>query len=251
MEETKIVDAAAVVGGKRKNGHKMDCSCHICENMTKKAKRGGYKADAEKRMLQKMGGSKKKNGHKMDCGCPICKNMKNAKQVKRGGGDIEEVVEKEMMVSSGGRKKKGNGHKLNCGCPICKNMKKSKRGGEDPEPEPDIESGNRGDIEEGIIPPQKTKPPLEPPKQIDNRGDIEEGIIPPQKTKPPLEPPKQIDTSASNDDYDSLDAAEKGEAGPNVVGGTRKRRGAKKSARKHKSMGRKTRRHRKRTHKRH
>ena len=225
MEETKIVDAAAVVGGKRKNGHKMDCSCHICENMTKKAKRGGYKADAEKRMLQKMGGSKKKNGHKMDCGCPICKNMKNAKQVKRGGGDIEEVVEKEMMVSSGGRKKKGNGHKLNCGCPICKNMKKSKRGGEDPDPEPDIESGNR--------------------------GDIEEGIIPPQKTKPPLEPPKQIDTSASNDDYDSLDAAEKGEAGPNVVGGTRKRRGAKKSARKHKSMGRKTRRHRKRTHKRH
>jgi len=221
MEETKIVDAAAVVGGKRKNGHKMDCSCHICENMTKKAKRGGYKADAEKRMLQKMGGSKKKNGHKMDCGCPICKNMKNAKQVKRGGGDVEEVVEKEMMVSSGGRKKKGNGHKLNCGCPICKNMKKSKRGGQGPEP--DIESGNRGDIEEGIIPAQK----------------------------PPVEPPKPIDTSASNDDYDSLDAAEKGEAGPNVVGGTRKRRGAKKSARKHKSMGRKTRRHRKRTNKRH
>jgi hypothetical protein len=85
MEETKIVDAAAVVGGKRKNGHKMECMCHICENMTKKAKRGGYKVDAEKRMLQKMGGSKKKNGHKMDCGCPICKNMKNAKKGKRGG----------------------------------------------------------------------------------------------------------------------------------------------------------------------
>jgi len=56
MEESdKITDTAAVVGGKRKNGHKMDCCCHICENMTKKAKRGGYKVDAQKRMLQKMG----------------------------------------------------------------------------------------------------------------------------------------------------------------------------------------------------
>jgi len=77
-------DTAALVGGKRKNGHKMECCCHICENMTKKAKRGGYKVDAEKRMLKKMGGSKKKNGHRMDCGCPICKNMKNMKNAKKG-----------------------------------------------------------------------------------------------------------------------------------------------------------------------
>ena len=168
MEESdKITDTAAVVGGKRKNGHKMDCCCHICENMTKKAKRGGYKVDAEKRMLQKMGGSKKKNGHRMDCGCPICKNMKNAKKGKKGGAEpgeeeVDEIVvdeetnplvveetkdliEKEVGFNQkrapdwvegptieeidGGRKKKGNGHKATCGCPICKNMRKSKKGG--------------------------------------------------------------------------------------------------------------------------
>ena len=158
MEESdKITDTAAVVGGKRKNGHKMDCCCHICENMTKKAKRGGYKVDAEKRMLQKMGGSKKKNGHRMDCGCPICKNMKNAKKGKKGGAEPGEdeivvdeelnpavdettdVIEKPDLISTeeiseieeidGGRKKKGNGHKATRGCPICKNMRKSKKGG--------------------------------------------------------------------------------------------------------------------------
>jgi hypothetical protein len=160
----EITDTVAVVGGKRKNGHKMECCCHICENMTKKAKRGGYKVDAEKRMLQKMGGSKKKNGHRMDCGCPICKNMKNAKKGKKGGADGDEeivdeltplvdettdVIEKPDLIQKraadwvqapeeeiseieeidGGRKKKGNGHKATCGCPICKNMRKSKKGG--------------------------------------------------------------------------------------------------------------------------
>ena len=168
-ESDKITDTAAVVGGKRKNGHKMDCCCHICENMTKKAKRGGYKVDAEKRMLQKMGGSKKKNGHRMDCGCPICKNMKNAKKGKKGGAipgedeivvdetnplvveETTDLIEKEVGLNQkrapdwvqaptkeeiseieeidGGRKKKGNGHKPTCGCPICKNMRKSKKGG--------------------------------------------------------------------------------------------------------------------------
>ena len=155
----EITDTVAVVGGKRKNGHKMECCCHICENMTKKAKRGGYKVDAEKRMLQKMGGSKKKNGHRMDCGCPICKNMKNAKKGKKGGADGDEltplvdettdVIEKPDLIQKraadwvqapeeeiseieeidGGRKKKGNGHKATCGCPICKNMRKSKKVG--------------------------------------------------------------------------------------------------------------------------
>ena len=101
MEESdEIPDTAALVGGKRKNGHKMECCCHICENMTKKAKRGGYKVDAEKRMLQKMGGSKKKNGHRMDCGCPICKNMKNAKKGKKGGAEPKPGEEKidEIVV---------------------------------------------------------------------------------------------------------------------------------------------------------
>ena len=99
MEESdKITDTAAVVGGKRKNGHKMDCCCHICENMTKKAKRGGYKVDAQKRMLQKMGGSKKKNGHRMDCGCPICKNMRKS---KKGGARKSARKSKSRGRSSG------------------------------------------------------------------------------------------------------------------------------------------------------
>ena len=87
------LEQAGVGGAKRKNGHKMDCECHICENMNKKAKRGGYKEDIEKQMLQRMGGSKKKNGHKPDCGCPICKNMKNA---NKKGGDQDEDIEKRI-----------------------------------------------------------------------------------------------------------------------------------------------------------
>jgi hypothetical protein len=113
------MDKAAIKlgGAKRKNGHKMNCDCHICENMKNKAKRGGYAKDVEKEELNQMGGSKKKNGHKPDCDCPICKNMINAK--------------KSMKSGKGG--KKNNGHKMNCGCPICKNMsKKSRKGGFDP-----------------------------------------------------------------------------------------------------------------------
>ena len=34
-------------GAKRKNGHKLDCTCHICENIRNKAKRGGYEKEAE------------------------------------------------------------------------------------------------------------------------------------------------------------------------------------------------------------
>ena len=55
---------------------------------------------------------------------------------------------------------------------------------------------------------------------------------------------------ASNDEYNALDAAEKGEAGSNVVGGTRRRR-HRRSGRKSRKGGRKTRRHRKRSHRRH
>ena len=195
---------AQLGGAKRKNGHKSNCVCHICENMKNKARRGGYEEDAEKEQLKKMGGSKKKNGHKPNCSCPICKNMKNSRKNKKGGDNDESSSDEEESssdedeetsdVQSAGRKKKGNGHKPTCGCPICKNMrksKKSKKGGE----EPDIEN------------------------QI---GDEEEGQIKAQ--------PSMInETPASNDEYDELDAAEKGESGPNKVGGTRKNRKSRKS----------------------
>lgn len=218
---------AQLGGAKRKNGHKANCSCHICENMKNKAKRGGYQEDVEKAALKKMGGSKKKNGHKPNCGCPICKNMKNSKKGKHedssssdDSSSDEEKEEKHKIT----HKKKGNGHKPDCGCPICKNMKKSKKGGDEPDEENQL-------------------------------GDIEEGNV---KADPNL---KSNETSASEGDYDALDSAEKGQAGTNVVGGTRKRRGSRKSNG-HKSncgcpicknmkKGNKTRRHKKRSHRRH
>jgi len=116
MTKTDIVK---LTGGKRKNGHKMDCDCHICENMKAKAKRNGYTEDIERENERKTG-QQKVNGHKKDCGCPICKNMKNAKSTK--------TVSKKNVSKNNG--KMSNGHKLDCGCPICKNIKK-KKGGSD------------------------------------------------------------------------------------------------------------------------
>ena len=224
IESTTVAELG---GAKRKNGHKANCKCHICENMKNKAKRGGYEEDAEKEKLKKMGGSKKKNGHKPNCGCPICKNMKNA---KKGGDDKpydDEESKNDLAITGGKKGKKSNGHKANCASPICKNMKKKgKKGGD----EPDIEN-QMGDIEEGKI-----------------KGDTSSSDL------------NENETSASNDEYDALDAAEKGEAGPNVVGGTRKRRGSRKSNGhkancgypicKNMRNGKKTRRHRKRSHRR-
>ena len=213
---------AQLGGAKRKNGHKANCSCHICENMKNKAKRGGYEEDAEKAQLKLMGGSKKKNGHKPNCGCPICKNMKNAKK----GGDekpYDDEESKNDLAITGG--KKSNGHKATCKCPICKNMKKKgKKGG-------DIED-QKGDIEEGFVKGVNS----EPSKQVD---------VPAKK-----------EVEAKDDEYDELDLAEKGEAGSGYnVGGTRKRRrsnGHKATCKCPicKNMKSKTRRHRKRSHRR-
>ena len=212
---------AQLGGAKRKNGHKANCSCHICENMKNKAKRGGYEEDAEKKQLKLMGGSKKKNGHKPNCACPICKNMKN---VKKGGDDDEEFDTQygDKFAYKGGKSgKKSNGHKANCGCPICKNMKKnSKKGGGDIEDQ-------KGDIEEGFV----------------------KGVSEPAKKEEDITPVKEI--PAKDDEYDELDAAEKGEVGK---GGTRKRRGNGHKATCKcpicKNMKKKTRRHRKRSHRR-
>jgi hypothetical protein len=228
--------------------------------MKNKAKRGGY-ADDVKKAQEYAAGSKKKNGHRQACICPICKNMKNSKKrygkksnrrtiKRRGGGDgddeedmmditeEDEVKEEEVKEGEGkekegegeekedkgkekegeaekevkgGRKKhRGNGHKANCKCPICKNMRK-KKGGQPQEP--DIEN-QIGDIEEGGI-------------KATMGTDLQKKQI-----------PDKTETPASDKDYDALDAAEKGEAGHNVVGGSRKRRKSRKR------RGRKTRRHR-------
>jgi len=182
-----------------------------------------------------MGGSKKKNGHRRDCACPICKNMRNSK--KRGGSNFnsktkkildenvteevegeeitepnhEEVEEKEIITSHTEKKggKRGNGHKSTCACPICKNMRKKKGGAND-------ENNEKGDTEEAGI----------------------------KAMKEATAETKKLETKATDKDYDELDAAEKGEAGPNVVGGTRKRRGkGKKWGGKKRSKTRKARKH--------
>jgi hypothetical protein len=213
----KDINQAKLIGGKRKNGHKSNCTCHICENMKNKAITGGYEQELEKEKEKMMGGSKKKNGHRRDCECPICKNMKNSKKVggskyikrtkkMRGGDDDnsekerdemdDEQVEESVSDFDGGKKKKnGNGHKPNCQCPICKNMRKKKG-----------RQKKGGDFEEEL-------------------GDIEEAGIKATNNNQKM---SISETKATDEDYDILDAAEKGEAGQNVVGGTRKRRGGKK-----------------------
>ena len=115
MEYSSDINQAKVAGGKRKNGHKATCVCHICKNMEAKAERHGYEEDLEKEKERKMG-YQKKNGHKKECVCPICKNMNN-----------KSIYKKNISSKKG---KKSNGHKSACICPICKNMKK-KRGGND------------------------------------------------------------------------------------------------------------------------
>jgi len=224
------IDESKLIGGKRKNGHKLSCDCHICENMENKAKRGGYKEEIEKEQEKMMGGSKKKNGHRKECECPICKNMNNSRKngkrngtkKRRGGAGEEVVLEEEVSGKMGGRKKKGNGHKPTCQCPICKNMRKGR-------------GKKGGDIEKG---------------DMDGRSN---------ETSIPDDEPAGTVTEASDEDYDELDAAEERmdedgmdeegmdeermdeegmAAGPNVVGGTRRKR------RNKRRKTRKTRKHR-------
>ena len=228
---SKNIDETKLIGGKRKNGHKLDCLCHICENMKNKAKRGGYKDELEKHKERMMSGSKKKNGHRLECKCPICKNMNNSKKNgsslskkksrKKRGGDLEEEnmemdslnngevnIEEDIVEKMGGRKKKGNGHKPTCKCPICKNMRKSKKGGQ----EPDLEN---------------------------QLGDIEEAGIKSTENYPVDGLKSESETNASSEDYNELESVEKGEAGVNIVGGkTRKRRRGKKQYRKTRKMRR-------------
>ena len=108
--------------------------------------------------------------------------------------------------------------------------KKNKKGGDE---EPDIEN-QLGDIEEGKV--KATKDSV----NVDNT-------------------PSKKEVEASDDEYDELDSAsnamEEGRAGPGYnVGGTRKRRGNGHKANCNcpicKNMRKKTRRHRKRSHRR-
>ena len=96
------------VGGKKSNGHKMECKCPICKNMmykslkskTKSKSKSGGQSEPESDSVSF--GGKKSNGHKMQCKCPICKNM-----MKKKGGQpdpkdtiIDDVKTKNDIVKS-------------------------------------------------------------------------------------------------------------------------------------------------------
>ena len=50
-----VIDKEKLIGGKRKNGHKNDCTCHICQNMMKKAERGEYTKEDKMKQFRKKG----------------------------------------------------------------------------------------------------------------------------------------------------------------------------------------------------
>lgn len=213
--------AAEKMGGaKKKNGHKMSCSCHICENMKNKAKNGGYEEDAKKEILKKKGGSKKKNGHKPDCTCPICKNMKN-KMNKKGGAETEDNTtielkggksksnKKNRSKSKTMKSKRSNGHKANCTCPICNNMrKKSKKGGDGMEVE--------GTIEEKLV----EKPEPKPEKEEMETEDVSKELVK-VADKSEKEGVSEKVSEASDEEYDKLESI------PEISGGKKKRKSRK------------------------
>lgn len=74
------LEPTTIGGGKKANGHKMECGCPICKNM-KHSKKGGSKM--QNLEPASIGGGKKANGHKATCKCPICVNMKHQKASKK------------------------------------------------------------------------------------------------------------------------------------------------------------------------
>jgi hypothetical protein len=197
-------------GAKRKNGHKMNCVCHICENMKNKAKRGGYEEDAEKAALKQMGGPKKKNGHKPNCSCPICKNMRNVKG-------------KTMKAGKSGKKR--NGHKMNCGCPICKNMsKKSKKGGGK-----DDEDDEDGEDDEDAVAPE-TPASEEQYEDIESIPEATTREIPENESSSNAETETETETETGNGNRLSSMTATQDEIDelgssftPNMTGGRRRK----------------------------
>ena len=112
----------AQLGGKKKNGHKANCGCPICQNM-KHSKRGGGFTNED---------ATSSSSSSMSNSSPMSTSMSMS-------------TSSPMTQSAGRKKRRGNGHKSNCGCPICKNMRKSKNGGAD-------EEDQQGDIEQGFAP---------------------------------------------------------------------------------------------------
>ena len=244
------IDQIRLGGAKRKNGHKSTCCCHICENIKNKAKRGGYTEEMEKKAEYANGGNKKKNGHRKNCKCPICKNMNNSKKrhsksskrtKKRRGGDDDndgyEEVKSEDDTNDEENKDEIEPYDDTSSDEEEENNEEEKDDEEEEEEqteEDDEKKGGKKKRKNGHkmnckCPICKNMRKKKGGNEPDEENQIEKG-----KHTLTFE---EIETKASEDEYDDLDAAEKGEAGQNVVGGTRKRRrgtkwGRKKSSRK-------------------
>ena len=96
------LDKQKFIGGKKKNGHKMNCECVICKNMAAKAKRHGYTDDELKKQERKKG-EQKANGHRLNCHCPICENMYKHKKSKKGGDNHKYNEELPNTMMEDGR----------------------------------------------------------------------------------------------------------------------------------------------------
>jgi hypothetical protein len=240
------INHSKLIGGKKKNGHKLDCVCHICENMKNKAKRGGYQEDAEKEKEKMMGGSKKKNGHKKDCNCPICKNMKNSikrvgKKVSRrtrkirGGDDsIEDKVENDTDDTTDNdttdNDTTDNDTTDNSTLEQTKDVEQSlevkkedkKVGGKKKK------NGHKVNCQCPICKNMYKKKGGDS-DTVNQTGNIEEAGV----STSSAQELKSNETSASTSDYDELDAAERGQVSENVGGRTsRKHKRGKKRSRK-------------------
>ena len=113
-------DLTSLMGGKKKNGHKMMCKCPICKNM--KISKNNEEDPAA--IGFNISGGKKKNGHKMMCKCPICKNMKMS---KRGGGDTDANNVKINYETSQGQYDLYDSNRYKGGSKKSKGKRKSKK----------------------------------------------------------------------------------------------------------------------------
>lgn len=130
---SKDVSEMNMSSARRKNGHKMSCTCHICENMAKKNSRGGYQEDIQKETLKRSGGSGKKNGHKPDCRCPICVNMSGSRSRSRsasasaaGGCGCKSGGKRRTASKSPSKKllqRETSHHCPDCDCKLCKELR--------------------------------------------------------------------------------------------------------------------------------
>ena len=200
MGETSV-DQVKLGGAKRKNGHKLTCTCHICENMKNKAKRGGYSEELKKKEEYISGGSKKKNGHRKSCKCPICKNMNNSKKNRKGG------MRKTRKMRGGDDSKSDEGFESD------EDSESDEESESDNESESDEESESDNESDEETIDNKKGGKR----KRQRGKGDRKKGNGHKPECKCPIclnmrkgkkggqEPTDSNEVVASDNEYDSLD----------------------------------------------